>query len=122
MDATLYRADGTIENITPENGKDFKLAELYKLLGCRTIEVICTGDPAMIFIGDDEAQLMDDCVKNETATRIYREGNGIFDAAHEWAEAKANAPENFIFIEPEAGHEPYTIYGDVIYCPSVMLK
>lgn len=125
MDATLYRADGTQENIQPENGTDFKLQQLYPLLGCRMVEVVSTGDPSMILITDEEAKCKDDYIINREATRIYREGNGIPNtlegARAYYREVMARMGGNVIYITCE-DDEPFTIAGDVIYCPSVMLK
>lgn len=118
MDATLYRADGTKENIQPANGTDFKIEELYGLIGCDMVEVMSTGDPAMIFIGDEEARCKNDFLINQEATRIFRESNGIpntLEGARQYfSEVMAGMGDN--------EEEPYTIAGDVIYCPSVMLK
>lgn len=125
MDATLYKADGTIQTITPENGKDFQLAELYGLLGCRMIEVTQTGDPAMIFIGDESARLHNDVCINREATRIFREGNDIpndpKDVRVYFNEVMEEMGDSLIFCG-DRDEEPYTIVGTVIYCPSVMLK
>ena len=125
MDATLYRADGTKENIQPANGTDFKIEELYGLIGCDMVEVMSTGDPAMIFIGDEEARCKNDFLINQEATRIFRESNGIPNtlkgARQYFSEVMAGMGDNVIFCGDNE-EEPYTIAGDVVYCPSVMLK
>lgn len=125
MDATLYRADGTKENIQPANGTDFKIEELYGLIGCDIVEVVDTGDPAMILIGDEEARCKDDFLINREATRIFRESNGIPNtpegARTYFNKVMAGMGDNVIFYG-DREEEPYTIVGDIIYCPSVMLK
>lgn len=125
MDATLLRADGTKEDIQPTNGIDFKSEELYKLLGCDMIEPIDAGDPVMLMIGDEEARLKDGCVINREATRIYREGNGIPNtpegARAYFNEVMAGMGDSVIFCG-DLEEEPYTIVGDVVYCPSLMLR
>ena len=58
---TLYKTDGTQEEVNPSNGKNFTLDELYKLLDCDTIEVIYlqeeTKPKDLIMIGDEESGL-----------------------------------------------------------------
>lgn len=46
----------TIREITPANGKDWTLLELYKLLGCRYIEVVHMGGGKIMVI-DEEGKL-----------------------------------------------------------------
>ena len=122
MSATLYRADGSREEIEAENGRDFTAAEIYKLLGCDMLEVINTGDPNMIFIGDEEARLSDEYVINVEATRIYRDSLGITDPHAAKAAELAEMAKHYSFvIDVSMDDEPYSIAGDVIYCPSVML-
>lgn len=126
MDATLYRADGTQENIQPANDTDFQLDEMCKILKCDYVENIRTGDPAMIMLGDEEARLKDGYVINVEATRIYREGNGIPNspegARKYFNEVMADMGDAVILYTGDEDEEPYTIVGDVIYCPSVMLR
>ena len=38
--AKLFRTDGTAMDITPKNGTDFQLDELYEALDCELVEVI----------------------------------------------------------------------------------
>jgi hypothetical protein len=125
MDATLLRADGTKEDIQPANGTDFTFDELYPVLGCDDIEVINTGDPAMIMLGDEEARFKNDFLINREATRIFRESAGIPNtpegARAYFNEVMAGMGDNVIFCG-DREEEPYTIAGDVVYCPSVMLK
>ena len=124
MSATLYLADGTKQEIVPANGTDFKCAELYKLLGCSTLEVIDTGDPVMIMIGDENARLNDDCVINLEATRIYREGHGIGDPWKHKEAVLQQMKEMYgdSFIDVTDNGEPYTIIGNVVYCTTGMLR
>lgn len=125
MDATLYRANGTQENIQPANGTDFQIEEIYTLLDCDMVEPISTGDPAMMMIGDEEARCKSDFLINREATRIFRESNGIPNtpegARKYFDEVMAGMGDNVIFCG-DREEEPYTIVGDIIYCPSVMLR
>ena len=126
MSATLYSANGTQREIKPANGKYFTLEELCAQLHCQYIEVINCGDPAMIMIGDEESRLHDDFVINVEATRICREGLGV-PTTPEGARAyfkqviEQYGDSAIICFDPEV-EEPYTVAGDVIYCPSIMLK
>lgn len=68
--AYLIRPDGTWEQITPDNGKDFRLPQLYKLLACRTIEVIYPS-PERIMILDEDGK-RNEWPINHTATAMTR--------------------------------------------------
>lgn len=97
----LSRADGTLEIIKPTNGTDFQLGELYRLIGCEMIEVIYLNnggeDDDLIMIGDEEARLKDESNFNMMATGLY---------CTSW----------------RADPNRYNIVGDVILCPSRMLR
>ena len=55
--AKLYRTDGTAQDITPKNGKDFQLKELYEALGCELVEAIRIPTAGKIVIIDEEGKL-----------------------------------------------------------------
>jgi len=55
--ATFFKFDGSQTEIQPENGRNFELEELYRLLGCDTIEIITIAD------GDDEVLVIDEDAK-----------------------------------------------------------
>ena len=61
MKAILVRPDRSIESIEPENGKDFQLKELYKLIECDLIEIIyhdkLINGKEYIIIIDEEGKL-----------------------------------------------------------------
>jgi hypothetical protein len=96
--ATLLHQDGDIQGIQPANGTDFSLSELKDLLGCSYIEVIYLDnegdDDDLIMIGDEEGRLISDPVENVQATKVYRESWGC----------------------------QQNIVGNIILCPSSMLK
>ena len=96
--ATLLHQDGDIQGIQPANGTDFSLSELKDLLGCSYIEVIYLdnegNDDDLIMIGDEEGRLISDPVENVQATKVYRESWGC----------------------------QQNIVGNIILCPSSMLK
>ena len=67
MNATLYTTDGGERPVTPENGKDFKLKELYKLLKCDLVEVVYLNSN-LIMIIDEEGKLRSEHKVNQKAT------------------------------------------------------
>ena len=101
--ATLYKTDGTSEDVSPENGKNFQLEELYKLLNCTNVELIDINSDFTIMIGDGEARCKnEDCqVVNRSASLVYRLG---------WV------------TEVENVNDLPLIIGDVIVCQSNQFK
>lgn len=91
MNALLIKTTGESSFVTPKNGKDFSIKELYQLLGCDTVEVVY---PAYsincIFIIDEEGKLRGKDI-NYTATMMW-------------------------------GYMHDHLVGDVIFCPTSMLK
>ena len=77
MEATFYATEGEIIKVSPRNGKDFKLEELYTLLGCDYIEVLRLDDKNIVVI-DEEGKLNGRPV-NYKATALCHEKNAIFD-------------------------------------------
>jgi len=68
--ATLFRTDLTSEEITPKNGSDFSLEELYELLDCDSVEVVPLTKFNSIIV-DEEGKLKDkEC--NIYASKIYQ--------------------------------------------------
>lgn len=51
--ATLIKTDGTRLDVQPENGTDFSLDELYKMLDCDMVEVIYLDDERMMFLDEN---------------------------------------------------------------------
>jgi hypothetical protein len=94
MKSLLLNKEGTLEPLKPTNGTHFTLDELRKALDCEMIEVIYLNETDNIMIGDEEGRLKDDYVINPIATKIYQES---------W-------------------NTRNDIVGDVILCPSSMLR
>lgn len=97
----LLPLDGDIVEIKPENGTDFKLAELYNHLDCDMIQVLpapAYHDVPMILIIDEEGKFKTDetgdIPVNYSATVLVK---------------------SFLFRGD-------FIAGRAIYCPSEMLK
>jgi hypothetical protein len=72
MASTLLRANGSIENIEPRNGKHWQLEELQDLVG-GYIEVARTLSGTWLVI-DEEGKLKNKPL-NVSATRIYQYGS-----------------------------------------------
>lgn len=72
MASTLYRSDGTEEQLHPANGIHWTLAEMQTLVG-GCIEVAATHDGRYL-ICDEEGKLKRKPL-NQTATSLYRFGS-----------------------------------------------
>ena len=68
--AELIKHTGETIKIEPENGLNFKLQELYKILDCKLIELASTKDGRLIVL-DEEGKLEDKSINTE-ATKLYR--------------------------------------------------
>lgn len=64
--ATLYRVDGTREEVSPRNGESFELDEVYQILGIEVVQVVHTKDGTLLLI--DEEGKLNNAPKNEAAT------------------------------------------------------
>ena len=58
--------------VSPANGKSFKLAELYQLLECHTVEVIRL-TPELILIVDEEGKFRNPAYLNLLATYLWHQ-------------------------------------------------
>ncbi|MCC3152788.1 DUF3846 domain-containing protein [Hymenobacter sp. BT770] len=56
--------------VSPANGKSFKLAELYQLLDCQTVDVVRLS-PELILIIDDEGKFRHPAYLNLLATYLW---------------------------------------------------
>lgn len=90
--AKYIKIDGTVEEISPANGRDFSLSEVQELVH-GLIDVVNIPDSEMIFIVNDEGILLN------------MEQN-IFAS----------------FICSLMFGQPCALFGDVVYCHTDMLK
>ncbi len=88
--ATLYKANGEIRNIYPENGRKFTLEELYGLLDCELIETVSLRSFIDLLVIDEEGKFRNKRV-NRNATSLAHKNCAI-------------RPDDFIV-------------GDALYCP-----
>ena len=76
MKAKLLKASGEVVEIKPNNGKDFKLDELYKHLQCSLVDVISLNRDDIMVV-DDEGKLKANNVVNVNATMLAQENQAI---------------------------------------------
>lgn len=76
MKALLIKTDGTEMEVSPKDGKDFSLQEMYDLIGCTTVEHVALGGQEegteVDMWCDEEGLMFDDFVVNKKATEYYR--------------------------------------------------
>ncbi|MFD2786180.1 DUF3846 domain-containing protein [Hymenobacter rubripertinctus] len=58
------------EPTSPANGRSFRLAELYQLLDCRTVEVVRLSDELILII-DEEGKFRNPAYLNLLATYLW---------------------------------------------------
>lgn len=56
--------------VSPENGRSFKLAELYRLLDCQTVDVVRLSADLILII-DDEGKFRNPAYLNLLATYLW---------------------------------------------------
>lgn len=66
--ATLIRVDGTREDVAPDNGKDFKRDQLYRLIDTDMVEIVRL-DRSHILVIDEEGKCKCKAINHE-ATRL----------------------------------------------------
>ena len=68
--------------VSPQNGRSFKLAELYQLLDCQNVDVVRL-TKELILIIDDEGKFRHPAYLNLLATYLWYQHQGTL-----WAEAR----------------------------------
>ncbi len=111
--ALLIKSSGKSLEVTAENGKDFKLHEVYLLLSCDCIDTINLADGRVMII-DDEGKLKPDFDVNLKATLLFREGRMNYHEIREYMKSIEEAGVNVIDARETQG-EDY-IAGDVLVC------
>ena len=109
--ATIYYADGRVEERQPANGHDFELKELQQIVG-GYIEILPMKDGRMM-VCNEESKL-EGLPRNEQATALID-----FPSPSE-IRAMLAARHDIIFVgDPD---EPDYIAGDVLVCESSEVK
>ena len=75
MKAKLLKASGEVVEIKPNNGKDFKLDELYKHLQCSLVDVISLNQDDIMVV-DEEGKYTSNVI-NVNATVLAQENQAI---------------------------------------------
>lgn len=73
MKSEIIKQDGTRLEIEPKNSKNFKLKEIYELIGCSLIELITLNDGRIMVI-DEEGKFNAAKQKNKIATDLFQDG------------------------------------------------
>lgn len=95
--AVRISVDGIVDNIAPRNGVDFKLNEMYNLMGCDIVEHVYLPNNKLLIV-DEEGMYRIPLEVNWMATRILSE------------------------VAISAGHSPSFIFGDVLLVNSEQVK
>ena len=111
--AKLIKSTGVVKDIFPENGRDFKLTELYKILSCNLIDTLQLSDGKIMII-DDEGKLSGDHEVNMTATLLFREGRMNYNELRQYMISLEESGISVIDARNVKG-EDY-IAGDVLIC------
>ena len=100
MQAKLYKTDGSVQEVSPKDGKEFSLQEMYDLIGCTIVELAIgkDGDQLGDIWCDEEGLLKSNWIPNVKATEFYR-------AAH-----------------PDIDPKELVIVGDALFVPTVEKK
>lgn len=69
--ARLYKADGQNHTVTPRNGTDFQLDELYELVG-NPIDIVRLRPGNLLMVVHDEGLILG-LPRNERASALYGE-------------------------------------------------
>ena len=70
--ATLITTHDALHEVTPDNGTDFTLEELYALIGCEMVEALYLPDGRTMWIDEEGKLSSPPRPKNYHATRLAR--------------------------------------------------
>ncbi len=71
--AKLINGNGIIREVSPQNGKDFKLQEVYKLLDINLVDVLYLKEDLLMLI-DDEGKVNDSFINREATIIAWQFG------------------------------------------------
>ena len=75
----LDPASAQPQPVSPANGRGFKLAELYRLLDCQTVDVVRVTEELILII-DDEGKFRNPAYLNLLATYVWHQHQGTLRA------------------------------------------
>lgn len=115
MKAILIKPNGEVLEVSPENGTDFKLKELYKLVECDCIDIVGLFDGRSMVVDDNG--IANNLEVNRKASQLYRKGRMTT------AQAKSHFQKaNPGFVVYMGGNEQQNIYGNALICDRKMIK
>lgn len=74
MKSYLVTVEDKRQEVVPENGKHFKLNELYRLLDCTSIQIVQSINEGELLVIDEEGKLKPNARTNVKATLLYAHG------------------------------------------------
>jgi hypothetical protein len=76
--AKLFKTDGTVVEVSPKNGKDFSLKEMYDLIGngCDMVQVVYLADGNLMWC-DEEGKFNEAHKPNYPASHLLAQAGGI---------------------------------------------
>lgn len=113
--AKLIKPDGTTTEITPKNGKNFKLDELYAAIGCETVQICQARSRGEILIFDEEFLYRGDLAKHPHFGIVAVNADGSFTR---WQNDTATDMMH-TSMEP---HVSNIICGNAILCKNAQFK
>lgn len=77
--AALILTDGSEREVTPrDRGCGFTLEELYRLIGCATVQMIELADGRFMWM-DEDGKYRTELARNDRATKLLHEAGGLRD-------------------------------------------
>jgi hypothetical protein len=112
-------SDEPTREVQPKNGENFKLAELYELLDCQTIELVHLSSGKLMVI-DEEGKFIYDHVRNVRATWL-----ADFVSPREFVVRMLRLQEqgvNVILTGEINDNEVDYIAGNALICENIEIK
>ena len=73
--ALLIKEDAKGVHVAPENGTNFTLDEMYKMLDCTMVQILPAGEEGLIMVADEEGLYKNPPTINQVASKMV--GHGI---------------------------------------------
>lgn len=118
MNAYVITPNGDVTEVHPANGTDFKLKEMYRLVGCDCVEFVRLHDDRWMVV--DEDGIRNGRLHNPKATELYKEGRMSRAETKALAEQKYSAMGFAVFSI--GGDEDHGIVGNALVCLKSMIK
>jgi hypothetical protein len=106
--ATIIKADGTTQEVSPANGTNFRLKEVQAIVG-GLVQVLDLPDNRIMLINEEGK--LDSPDRNEEATKLA----GLPTPEERRAYKRAMEKRGYFIIDATGGDEDF-IAGDVLVC------